>query len=73
MPSFVVFQMPPAAAATKNVFDGLGMPATSDVRPSKLAGPTVRQRKPAMVAESSAGRADCANAAEPAIALTAMT
>src|SRR5688572_10551959 len=72
-PPFVVFQIPPAAAATKNVLDGLGRATISDVRPSKLAGPTVRQRKPAMVAESSAGLADCASAAEPAIALAAMT
>src|SRR5919197_976585 len=52
MPAFVVFQMPPPAAATKNVFDGLGMPTISATRPSKLAGPTVRQRKPARVRES---------------------
>src|SRR3954462_8936738 len=45
--------MPPPAAATKNVFDGLGMPTTSATRPSKFAGPTVRQRKPASVSESS--------------------
>jgi hypothetical protein len=51
----VVFQMPPPAAATKNVLDGAGIPTTSATRPSKLAGPTVRQRKPATVAESSAG------------------
>src|SRR5690349_11712464 len=47
------------------------MPATSDTRPSKLAGPTVRQRKPATVAESSGGRAACANAAEPDTATAA--
>jgi hypothetical protein len=64
VPAFVVFQIPPAAAATKNVFDGLGMPTTSATRPSKLAGPIVRQRNPAMVAESSGGRAVCANADE---------
>src|SRR5258708_21883576 len=52
-PLFVVFQMPPAAAATNIVFDGLGMPTTSDSRPMKFAGPTVRQRKPATIAESS--------------------
>src|SRR5438094_1985996 len=51
--------MPPPAAATKKVFDGLGMPTMSATRPSKLAGPTVRQRKPAMVRESSV----CASAA----------
>src|SRR5437763_966934 len=45
--------MPPPAAATKNVFDGLGMPAMSATRPSKFAGPTVRHRKPANVRESS--------------------
>ena len=52
-PLFVDFQMPPAAAAAKNVFDGDGMPATSETRPIVFAGPTLRQRKPAMVGESS--------------------
>src|SRR5690349_5051860 len=45
--------MPPPAAATKNVLEGLGIPAISATRPSKFAGPTVRQRKPASVRESS--------------------
>src|SRR4051812_10362619 len=45
--------MPPAAAAMKNVFEGLGIPAMSAVRPSKFAGATVRHRKPASVNESS--------------------
>src|SRR5690348_9258692 len=44
--------MPPPAVATKNVFDGLGIPAISATRPSKFAGPTVRQRNPASVRES---------------------
>jgi len=48
----VVFQIPPPAAATKKVLDGLGMPTMSATRPSKFAGPTVRQRKPARVSES---------------------
>src|SRR5688500_18014216 len=52
MPLFVVFQMPPPAAATYSVFDGPGIPATSERRPMKFAGPTVRHRKPATVAES---------------------
>jgi hypothetical protein len=52
-PLFVDFQMPPAAAAAKNVFDGEGMPATSETRPIVFAGPTFRQRKPAIVSESS--------------------
>jgi hypothetical protein len=52
-PLLIDFQMPPAAAAAKNVFDGDGMPTTSDIRPIVFAGPTLRQRKPAMVAESS--------------------
>src|SRR5688572_29223143 len=47
------------------------MAAMSEVRPSKFAGPTVRHLKPAMVAESSGGRADCANAADAAMALAA--
>src|SRR2546421_10956233 len=45
--------MPPAAAATKNVFDGLAMPATLDTRPPMFAGPMLRQRKPARSVESS--------------------
>jgi hypothetical protein len=52
-PSFVDFQIPPPAAAAKNVFDGDGMPVTSEIRPIVFAGPTFRQRKPAIVAESS--------------------
>ena len=52
VPALVVFQIPPAAAATKNVFDGLGMPTTLDTRPPMLAGPTLRQRKPASRVES---------------------
>src|SRR5437773_11822912 len=55
VPALVVFQIPPAAAATKNVFDGLGMPTTLDTRPPMLAGPTLRQRKPASRVESSGG------------------
>src|SRR5262245_38056135 len=43
------------------------MPTTSATRPSKLAGPTVRQRNPATVAESSAGFEAWAN---PAALLT---
>src|ERR1041385_7348663 len=61
VPLFVVFQMPPPAAATKNVFDGLGMPAMSAVRPSKFAGPTVRHRNDDSVSESSI--CECAGAA----------
>src|SRR5438067_6840562 len=53
VPALVVFQMPPAAAATKNVFDGLGMPVTLDTRPPMVAGPMLRQRNPATSAESS--------------------
>jgi len=49
----VVFQIPPAAAATKNVFDGLGIPVTLDTRPPMFAGPMLRQRKPASSVESS--------------------
>src|ERR1051326_7974220 len=51
-PAFVGFQRPPPGVATKNVFDGLGIPAISATRPSKFAGPTVRQRNPANVRES---------------------
>src|SRR3989442_9463428 len=46
VPALVVFQIPPAAAATKNVFDGLGMPVTLETRPPMLAGPLFRQRHP---------------------------
>src|SRR6266480_242501 len=53
VPALVVFQMPPAAAATKKVLDGLGMPTTLETRPIMLAGPTLRQRKPARSVESS--------------------
>src|SRR6267143_4792198 len=56
-PALVVFQTPPAAPALKNVFDGLGMPATLDVRPPMLAGPMLRQRKPASRVESRGGAA----------------
>src|ERR1043166_4450553 len=45
VPALVVFQMPPAAVATKKVFDGLGMPAMSLMRPPMLAGPMFRQRR----------------------------
>src|SRR5712691_9846916 len=57
MPALVVFQIPPAAPAMKNVFDGLGMPTTLDVRPPMLAGPMLRHRKPASRVESSGGAA----------------
>src|SRR5207237_777109 len=64
MPLFIDFQMPPPAEATYSVFDGPGIPCTSDTRPMKLAGPTVRQRKPATTVESRVcAEADDANAA----------
>src|SRR5215212_4563718 len=77
-PLFVDFQMPPAAAAAKNVFDGDGMPATSETRPIVFAGPTFRQRKPAIVVESSsngfaAGACAVAACANERIAVTAIT
>src|SRR2546428_7277700 len=53
VPAFVVFQIPPAAAATKNVFEGLGIPTTLETRPPMLAGPRLRQRKAASTVESS--------------------
>jgi hypothetical protein len=52
-PLLIDFQIPPPAAAAKNVFDGDGMPVTSEIRPIVFAGPIFRQRKPAMVVESS--------------------
>src|SRR5207249_4609642 len=54
MPLFMDFQIPPAAAAMKNVFEGDGIPTTSERRPLLSAGPIDRQRKPATVSESSA-------------------
>src|SRR5258706_5125534 len=53
VPAFVVFQIPPAAAAMKNMRDGLGMPATADTRHIMFAGPMLRQRHPARRVESS--------------------
>src|SRR6478735_913737 len=69
-PLFVDFQMPPPAAATKRVLDGPGMPTTSERRPWKFAGPTVRQRMPDTVRESSSwawtgGAAAATSAAAP--------
>src|SRR5215467_2174268 len=52
-PLFVDFQMPPAAAAAKNVLDGDGIPVTSEMRPIVFAGPIFRHRNPATVSESS--------------------
>src|SRR5512143_3513401 len=67
-PLLADFQIPPPAAAAKNVFDGDGMPATSEMRPIVLAGPTFRQRNPAIVVESSSnglvGDEVCAAVAE---------
>src|SRR5438105_1077766 len=53
VPALVVFQIPPAATATKNVRDGLGIPVTLDTRPAMFAGPMLRQRNPASSVESS--------------------
>src|SRR4029077_13544649 len=65
-PLFVDFQMPPAAAAAKNVFDGDGIPATSETRPIVFAGPTFRQRKAPIVSVSSSnGLGDAAGVCAP--------
>src|SRR6185295_7320644 len=61
-PLFPDFQMPPAAAAMNNVFDGLGMPTTSESRPMLFAGPIARHLSAATVNES----APCALAANGA-------
>jgi hypothetical protein len=53
VPALLVFQIPPAAAATKNVRDGLGRPTTLETRPAMFAGPMLRQRNPASSVESS--------------------
>src|SRR5512146_1126543 len=66
-PLFIDFQIPPPAAAAKKVLDGEGMPTTSETRPMVFAGPTFRQRKPAIVAESSSKGLDagaCATATD---------
>jgi len=70
VPLFVVFQIPPAAAATKKVLEGLGMPTTLETRPIMLAGPTLRQRKPARSVESRVILL-CAVRGEPTTARTA--
>src|ERR1041384_19995 len=44
VPAFVVFQIPPAAAAMKNVFEGLGIPTTPRVPTPTFAGPVFRPR-----------------------------
>src|SRR5262245_28492750 len=76
-PLFVDFQMPPAAAAAKSVFDGDGIPVTSEMRPIVFAGPMLRQRKPAIVTESSSNGFDaagaCATAADAKSIATAAT
>src|SRR5712692_9824577 len=72
VPALVVFQIPPAAAATKNVFEGLGIPTTLETRPPMLAGPTLRQRKPASRVESS-GVVACAARGGRGKAATAVT
>src|SRR5882762_3443944 len=76
VPLLVVFQMPPAAAATKNVLEGLGIPTTLETRPPMLAGPMLRQRKPASRVESSvcvvwAAREGGSGGAATAVARTA--
>src|SRR5207244_1794097 len=45
VPALVVFQIPPAAPATKNVFERLGRPTTLDTRPRVLAGATAHRKK----------------------------
>ena len=61
VPLLVVFHMPPAADATKNVLEGDGMAAKSEIRPIVLAGPTSRHRKAArVVVSTSNGVAACA-------------
>ncbi len=65
VPLLVVFQMPPVAAAMKNVFEGLGMPSMSVIRPLMFAGPIARQRSASKRAESR-GRTASAPAEGPA-------
>src|SRR6185369_1226526 len=49
MPWVVVFQTPPAAAATYQVSGDLGSTATSTTRPEVTAGPMPRNARPANV------------------------
>src|SRR5205814_10052393 len=42
VPALVVFEMPRAAAETKNVFEWLGMPVTRDTRRALVARPMPR-------------------------------
>src|SRR5216117_1308793 len=70
VPALVVFQMPPAAAATKNVFDGLGMPVTLETRPIMFAGPMLRQRNPASSVESRVIPARAAGLCVPVVTVT---
>src|SRR5262245_27331591 len=67
MPPFVVFQIPPAAAATKNVRDGLGIPSMSVMRPPMIAGPIERQRAFASTTESMAVPCAYAVVANPSV------
>src|SRR6267378_4171298 len=76
VPALVVFQIPPAAPAMKNVLEGLGIPTTLETRPPMLAGPMLRQRKPASRVESSgcvvcAAREGGSGGAATAVARTA--
>src|ERR1051325_821493 len=48
------------------VLDGLGIPCTSERRPMKLDGPTLRQRKALMTVESSVWAERGAPSARPA-------
>src|SRR5256712_5698432 len=52
VPALVVFEIPPAAAATKKGRDGLGMRVPLAPRPAMFAGPMLRQRNPASSVES---------------------
>ena len=53
VPALMVYQMPPAADATYHTLWFEGSTSMSVTRPLMLAGPMLRQRKAAMVAESS--------------------
>src|SRR5438093_1883896 len=60
VPALMVFQTPPAAVATKQVREGRGLAVMSLIRPPMLAGPTFRQRRPAISAESTLEVGTCA-------------
>src|SRR4029078_3233357 len=73
-PLLMDFHTPLEAPAIYIVFDGAGMPCTSERRPMKFDGPTLRQRNTPTTEESSAcadrGAANAMALAAPTTAVT---